>query len=120
MSDRIVVDACVAVKWGFTEDNSDLARAMLEAGSDERGHQLIAAPLLRIEVTNAIYQRLRRNSISMDEANDALGIIADAAMSAVPSGDLPDSAFQFARMHNLPNIYDCIYVVLAHREGAEL
>ena len=63
MTTTVVVDASVAVKWLVEEDYSRQADELLAAWDSENAR--IAGPhLLPVEVSNALYQRVRRRQIS--------------------------------------------------------
>jgi predicted nucleic acid-binding protein len=54
----ICVDASVAVKWILNEENSDRANALYRAAM-RTGETIVAPPLLPLEVTNILRQRMR-------------------------------------------------------------
>jgi predicted nucleic acid-binding protein len=58
----IGVDASVAAKWIFTKQYSEQARALLRAALSA-GERIVAPPLLTIEVTNIIRQRLHQKTL---------------------------------------------------------
>jgi hypothetical protein len=62
----IGVDASVAAKWIFTEQYSEQARALLRAALSA-GERIVAPPLLPIEVTNIIRQRMRQEGLPLPE-----------------------------------------------------
>jgi len=115
----VVVDASLVVARLLPEKHSAKAGALL-ARSVADNVRLIGSPLLPIEVANALFQRLRRGDLAEADVAaafsefDAFGILPE------PVADLHAHAFAFSRQHRLPNVYDCVYVVLAQREGAEL
>lgn len=114
-----VVDASVAVKWVVVEEFSDRALALHQAGVD-LGRPVRAPHLLPNEVTNAIYQRLRRGLISEIEANDAIETFLRFDVELFAARDSPLEAYRFAKAHRLRAIYDAIYVVLAQSLDADL
>jgi predicted nucleic acid-binding protein len=108
----ICVDASVAAKWILTEEYSDQARALLR-DTLEAAEPLAAPPLLPIEVTNILRQRVRRGDLTLVEAQERL-----AAFLALPVAlDAPDMlyarALEIAEQYNLPAAYDAHYVALA-------
>jgi uncharacterized protein len=68
----IIIDASVAAKWIFTEEYSGQARARLRS-SLSAAKRITAPPLLPIEVTNIIRQRMRQEALSLPEAQERLG-----------------------------------------------
>ena len=119
MTGLVIVDASVVVAGLLGEDLAQPALRML-SNTTSTGFDVIGPPLLPIEVTNAIYQRLRRREVTAAEASAALNDFRNFHIVPVPVDDLHERAFAFASDHGLPNSYDCVYVVLAEREGAEL
>ena len=117
-----VVDASVVVKWVVEEEFADQAEALFTRAA--RSRQLLQAPaLLPNEVTNAVYQKLRRGRMTTEEADravaEALAMIEiGVELTATPS--LLRTAYAFAKAQNLPAIYDSLYVVLARDLDAEL
>ena len=117
----VVVDASVALKWVIEEEFSDRANALL---SESVRQPIVGPPPLLAEVTNAIYQRSRSRDphrrMSDAEAEQALVRFLRFPIALLTPADLYQQAFAFARTHNLTNIYDSLYVVLAQTLGTEL
>lgn len=57
----ICVDSSVAVKWILQEDRTEQAQALLAATLAAR-EAIVAPPLLTIEITNILRQRMRRTA----------------------------------------------------------
>jgi predicted nucleic acid-binding protein len=114
-----VVDASVATKLLLREEFSGLARALYDQ-SARLNEPLIAPSLFPNEVMNAVYRRLRRGLLTGDAAEEAIRLFSALSFVIISPIDLPQRAFVFARTHNLPSIYDGLYVVLAQDIGAEL
>ena len=72
VSDSVVVDASLAVKWLVEENDSDKAHAVLESWvtQDVTG---ITPHLMRFEVANALHRRVLRGELSI---GDSTGMIA--------------------------------------------
>lgn len=123
-ADAVGVDASVAVKWVITaEEHSEQAQALLE-DSVAASRPMIAPPHFAGEVANAIYQRLRSTDpnkhIGSDHAEAALSAFAALPVAVIARDDLLSRAFGFAAHHDLPSIYDSLYVTLAQQLGVEL
>ena len=68
----ICVDASVAVKWVLEEVRSDLALVLYDVVV-QAGQAIVAPPLLPLEVTNILRQRMRANSgVSLTDATEQL------------------------------------------------
>jgi predicted nucleic acid-binding protein len=116
----ICVDASVAVKWILEEERSDLALALYDAVV-QAGQSIVAPPLLPLEVTNILRQRMRANpEVSLTEATDQLDdFLARPNDYHNPMG-LHHQALVLADALDLPATYDAHYLALAERLGCEL
>ena len=102
----ICVDASLAMKWILPEPYSSEARAMYQA-SLRAAEQMVAPPLLPIEVTNVLRQRMRRpEPLSLGDARSRLQqfLTYPITLSAPPG--LYESALALADAQNLPAAYD--------------
>jgi predicted nucleic acid-binding protein len=123
MNHAVVVDASVAVKWVLFEEITNQARAFYEANL--RAHRpIFAPPHFRSEVSSALYQRARTREtarrITAEEVQEALRRFSRFRVQTMEPADLYERAFNFATNHELPNIYDSIYVILAQILNTEL
>jgi predicted nucleic acid-binding protein len=116
----ICVGASVAVKWILEEERSDRADALYAATVDA-GQRIIAPPLLPLEVTNILRQRMRAQSgISPVTATELLdAFLALPIEFRNPSG-LHHQALVLADALGLPATYDAHYLALAEHLGCEL
>lgn len=115
----ICVDASLAAKWIFPEDFSDKALAMVTECA-EIGERMVAPPLLSIEVTNIIRQRMLRNHLTLDEAKKLLEQFFGFATTIASPAGLSETALTLADAHNLPAVYDAHYLALAQLLGCDL
>ncbi|MCD6032014.1 MAG: hypothetical protein K0S78_4196, partial [Thermomicrobiales bacterium] len=68
----ICIDASVAVKWLLIEERSDRAIALYEVTA-KSNQPIVAPPLLPLEITNILRQRMRtENGISLTRATEHL------------------------------------------------
>jgi predicted nucleic acid-binding protein len=114
-----VIDASVAIKLVIEEEFSDRAAALVANNS---GDALVGPLHLASEVTNAIYQQLRRadNSLTEHEAHAALEQFLAYGIQLLTPPELYPRALAFARAHGLRAVYDSLYVILAEAVGMEM
>src|SRR5918992_4303083 len=116
MTQPLVVDASVALKWVLFEEYTDQARALYEAALQAR-RPFLVPPHFFSEVTSALYQRTCSREparhLTEDEAHEALIRFSRFQVQTAAPENLYERAFLFAREHRLASLYDSIYVVLA-------
>jgi predicted nucleic acid-binding protein len=111
MADEWVVDASVAAKLYFTEDHSDLARAVLRVAD-----HLIAPELLFIEMASLAAKQARRGLAPSAAAANAVNSVVDLIDEAAPLSGLAPRAFALAEAHGF-SAYDATYLALAEARG---
>lgn len=109
----IIVDASVAIKWFFVEDDSPQALQLLQSGN------LTAPDLLLMECRNAALNKFRRRAISRAEAVLFERNFLATRLSIVASGPFLPHAFHLALDLSKP-IYDCVYLAAAIEMDAPL
>ena len=67
MTEHLVVDASLVVKWLVEEDDSGRAESLLDAWLD-RGIRLAAPRLMPVEVANALHRRVAGGEIPLHDA----------------------------------------------------
>jgi predicted nucleic acid-binding protein len=111
---RLVVDASVVIPCFVPERFSAAARSWLDAAD-----LLLAPEFLALECANALWKKLRRDEIKLDDAGEALEQVLGGLIELRPAATLAPAAFRLASDLAHP-IYDCAYVALADAEKAEL
>ena len=110
----VVVDANVAVKWFFPEDDSDRALALLGAGGP-----FFAPDLIVFEACSVGWKKVRVGQASRKQAQSlALGL-ADIIDELVPGSTLSARALDIAFELDHP-VYDACYIALAESYGLPL
>lgn len=118
MTTTVVVDASVAVKWLVDGDYSRQADELL--ASWDRENTRIAGPhLLPVEVSNALYQRVRRRQISLDTAVQLEAEFLENDIVLVQSASLHLRAMRIASALTQPAVYDSQYLALAESLDCE-
>lgn len=104
MSDPVVVDASVAVKWFVKEEGAEDAFRLLEGASEIRAPQIIFG-----EVANALWKKARRGDIAPQTGVDALGFLSGYIGRVIAAENLLSRALHLACAIDHP-VYDCLYV----------
>jgi|SRR5271157_3826597 len=115
---NLVVDASVAVKWLFEEQDSDRAEALLtSAGEDNL--KLVAPTILPAEIANALWKRMRRGDMDRQKTLDTGERFEEICPLLLPIEGLVQRALELAIDSRHP-VYDCLYVALAEELSSEL
>lgn len=121
MSQTVVIDTSLALKWITQEEDSEIAQVLLDKWISEK-KVLLAPALLLYEVTNALYRKALKGIISLDDAKQGVQAILEIEMQF----DYPEHAelcwksIEIAKRFNLPAAYDAQYLALAENEDCEL
>jgi predicted nucleic acid-binding protein len=103
----VVVDASVAAKWFFEEDQSAAARRLFSSR-----RTLIAPDLLGVELANVIWKRVQREELDADAATEILADFQRLAVEIAPSAPHLPAALELAIITGR-TVYDCLYLSLA-------
>lgn len=109
-----VVDASVVIKWFVPEIHSDAARSLLATT-----HHYFAPDLLFPEVGNAIWKKVRRGELTVDEGQRLVADISRVAVDTVSTRGLLNDAHSLAVTIGL-TVYDAVYLALAVRLKTQL
>lgn len=118
MSQAVVVDASVALKWLVHEPESDLALELLEG--QERGDLLLVTPQqAAAEVASVLIKCTRRDMITPALALELYASFLDRidAFEATTAVDI--LAMRLA-LSTDQSLYDCLYLALALQMGCDL
>lgn len=121
MSETVVIDASIALKWVLLEEDSEIAQALLERWISEK-KVLLAPALLLYEITNALYRKALKGLISLEDAKQGIQTILEIELqfNYPEEGELCWKSIEIAKRFNLPATYDAQYLALAEIEGCEL
>ncbi len=113
MTQALVVDASVAVKWVLPEEDSDLAERLI----DWQGW-LHAPAFIFLEVANALWYQMRSGKLSPAAVAGCMADLRQAPL-VIWDGEEPlPSTLEWARMLDHA-VYDCAYLALAlHLDAA--
>ena len=113
----IVVDASLALKWVLPEEHAEEAWSLLQVWRFQ-SERLIAPPIFRPEIANALHQNARRGTITAPQTSRALGLVIPTVEIVEPPGLYP-RAITLARELRLGAVYDTLYLSLAEAQGGE-
>jgi predicted nucleic acid-binding protein len=99
-----VVDSSVAVKWYAAEQDSFLARALF-------GRPLVAPDLIRVEVANTLWKKVRLGQLTLDQSASALGHLA-RSVTLFRSEPFAESALELS-LDLVRPVYDCFFLIIA-------
>jgi predicted nucleic acid-binding protein len=110
LTETLVIDASVAVKWVVEEEGSTAATAL------RRRFRFAAPDLLVTECANILWKKTWRGELTAVEANIAARLLERAGIELVPMGGLLEKTIDLAIRLDHP-AYDCIYLALARQRG---
>ena len=113
-STPIVVDASIAVLWFANEPDRWGATRLLETASS-----LLSPEFMVVEMTNALWKKLRRKQIELADVEQAVTNLVALEIEWTPSVQLIKLAARLAAELARP-VYDCLYLALAASRGASL
>ena len=119
MTECVVVDASIAVKWLLPEPDSSKADDLLIMW-EQSGARVASPHLLPVEVANAVYQRVRRDQISYQTAIRLLLGFLDTRIELFESATLHTRALEIAARLQQRAVYDAHYLALADLMDCEL
>lgn len=106
-----VVDTSVVIKWIVAEEYSDAALRWARL-------PLLAPDILRVELANALWKKVRRSEIAPGQA--LCGVTeAPKAIGFVSTQPLVEPALEIALRLGHP-VYDCVFLALADSTGLPL
>jgi len=120
MSDVVVVDASLALKWVLAEPDSSAAVKLLNEWTDE-GKSAIAPALFTYEVTNTLYRQVVAGKLTYEEAKQGLTDLFSIGVLLKFSTyeEISTQAMEFAHQLDLSATYDAHYLALAFHENCE-
>jgi len=107
----IVIDASILVKFILKEEGWNKVADFLKAGT-------ISVDLVIKETVNAIWKRVMRKEISLEETKDMFEAVKEILNKAViieNEMDYIDEAFEISIRRNI-TVYDSLYIALAKKK----
>ena len=120
MNGSSVVDASFAIKWVLEEEYSTQATSKLAEWQNQQV-DVYAPTWFLFEITNALYQRIRRHELILAEVRRLINAIRDVGVELIGYDDsLHIRALELAYTFNLRASYDARYLALAESMDCEL
>ena len=121
MSDVVVVDASLGIKWVLFEEDSATATVLLTRWINQ-GKEIIAPALFTYEITNILYRKVVKKQLTYDEASQGLTKLfsLEIVLNFSLYQDVSRQAMKLAQNFRLPATYDAHYLALAQQENCEL
>ncbi|MEX2598128.1 MAG: type II toxin-antitoxin system VapC family toxin [Dehalococcoidia bacterium] len=119
MSAFVVIDSSIALKLLLQEHDSAQATELLDRW--RWASVLPAAPfLLPIEVTNALYQHVKKDEVSFEQAVRLLDRLLSTGIELVARPNLHHRALEIAAQFKQGAVYDAHYLALAEALDCEM
>lgn len=99
-----VIDTSVVLKWYVDEEDSSRADTLVGTG-------LVAPDLILAELGNALWKKLRRAEVSVEQARAAIAGLG-VTVSLLPTLPFAPRAFDISVALNHP-VYDCFFIATA-------
>jgi predicted nucleic acid-binding protein len=112
MSDEVVVDASLAIKWVLEEPYSAEAGALLDSWA-AAGNKLLAPALFLYEIANVLTKRIQRQQLTLAQAKERLRFFLENGPLLRQIADVHTRALELADRFRLPTSYDAHYLALA-------
>lgn len=114
-SEKIVVDASVAVKWYVPEEGSDEASSILVEDVER-----LAPDLLASEFGNVLWKKVGRGELTSGEATEICdAFLTSSPVRLVPSASYLGPALEIALRWGC-TVYDALYLAVALGEDCGL
>ncbi len=120
MSNTVVVDASLALKWVLSESDSSTAITLLREWNTQKV-EVIAPALFAYEATNILYRQVVVGKLTYDETKKLLAKLFSIGVELDFSHYISISmrAMEFSHRFGLPAAYDPHYLALAEREQCD-
>ena len=112
MSDHVVVDASLAVKWLVSEVHSDQAFVLARSWAS-RATQPVAPHLMPVEVANALHRRVLRQEVTQETAIRLMESLLASGIELREASDLHRRALILAGRLRQNAVYDAHYLAVA-------
>ena len=115
---EFILDASVAAKWIFQEEDSETAE-ILRQQLEEGKIKIFVPEFLWLELANICWLKVKRKFSTVEKAIEGLGQILDSPLKFYPDRELADVALENALRFDI-SAYDGLYLALAEVYAAPL
>ncbi|MCL0091942.1 type II toxin-antitoxin system VapC family toxin [Dehalococcoidales bacterium] len=119
MKGRVCIDASLALTWLLPAERNEASDA-LRREWDEKGMELIVAPLFHAEVTSVLREQVYFRRLLPEEGEEVFSIYLDIGVRSIDNSEVQKKAWELAKKFNLPRTYDMQYLAVAELEDCEL
>ena len=119
MSEFVVVDASLPVKWLVEEEDSDKAHAVLQSWVAQDVTR-VAPNLMPFEVANALHRRVLRGELSVGDSARMIAQLLGSRLELHQTAGLHARALELASELQQGAVCDAHYLALAEEFGCEL
>ena len=119
MSEFVVVDASLTVKWLVEEEDSDKAHAVLKSWVAQDVTR-VAPNLMPFEVANALHRRVLRGELSVEDSARMIAQLLGSRLELHQTAGLHARALELASELQQGAVYDAHYLALAEEVDCEL
>ena len=114
-----VIDASVALKWQFKDEEATGQAITLLRDFAEGKMELISPTLFTYEIISAVNVAIERKRVGDEDGYKAIANITSLGIELKAFHDLIEPTFRMARRYRL-SPYDCAYMALADKEECSL
>ncbi len=116
MSDKIVIDASIALKWQFNDELETEQAVKLFLDYEDNKIEFVVPRLFYYEIANAIHIAVLRKRITEDDGKTIISDLLEIETKEMDSLGLVKNAYRNARRYNI-SVYDSVYFTIANDNG---
>ncbi|HYT44708.1 MAG TPA: type II toxin-antitoxin system VapC family toxin [Methylomirabilota bacterium] len=120
MTDVVVVDASLALKWVLSEADSSTAITLLQRWNTDK-MEVIAPALFTYEATNILYRQVVTDKLTYNEVKKLLTKLFSIGilLNFEQHREISLRAMELSHRFGLPAVYDAYYLALAEHKKCE-
>ena len=118
-SDRVCVDASLALTWVLSVQSNERADALWRRWLND-GVGLVGPPLFRAEVTSVLREEVYFKRLLPEEGEQAFTLYSGIPIAIINHSSIYRTAWELAKKYNMPRTYDMQYLAVAEMEDCEL